>query len=339
MRRFFLALGLCILPLAAIAQTEAQLSVARVVDQHILPGYAALERETGALAALAQEDCRALSPGLRTAYGTAFDAWIRVSHLAFGPAEEENRLFSLSFWPDQRGMTPRSLLRLIEEEDPVIASAEGFATVSIAARGFYALEFLLYDAQVMTAGSDAYRCTLVLAVTADIHRAAAQINAAWLGEFADLMRSAGQNERFRSDAEALRALLGALGHGLEYTADLRLGRPLGTFDAPRPLRAEARRSGRSLRHVQLALQSLAEMAALITPARDGIDERIMPQFNAAIQRAQALDDPVLAGVSEPQGRLRIEDLQRRVRDADAAVQAVLAPALGVAAGFNAMDGD
>ncbi|MCL4675354.1 MAG: imelysin family protein [Pararhodobacter sp.] len=339
MRPLVLALGLCLAPLAAAAQTGAQQIISRVVDQHILPGYAALEHETGALATVAQGDCNALSPDLRAAFGTALDAWIRVSHLAFGPAEAENRLFSLSFWPDQRGMTPRSLIRLIENADPVIDSAEGFATVSIAARGFYALEFLLYDAQVMTTGSDAYRCALVQAVTQDIHRTAQQIDAAWRDGFADLMRNAGQNDRYRSDAEALSALLGALGHGLEYTADLRLGRPLGTFDAPRPLRAEARRSGRSLRHVQLALESLAGMAALMVPDKDGVGEAVMPYFDAAIQRAQELDDPVFVGVTEPQEYLRIEDLQRRVRDALAAVQTTLAPALGVAAGFNAMDGD
>ncbi|HBR37591.1 MAG TPA: peptidase M75, partial [Sulfitobacter pontiacus] len=49
----------------------------------------------------------------------AFDAWIAVSHLRFGPSETDNRAFALAFWPDSRGATPKTLAGLITDADPV----------------------------------------------------------------------------------------------------------------------------------------------------------------------------------------------------------------------------
>jgi hypothetical protein len=81
------------------------------------------------------------------------------------------------------------------------------------------------------------------------------------------------------------------------------------------------------------------MTALMAPDKDGVAERLAALFASAITRAQLLDDPVFVSVTEPEGHLRIEDLQRRVSDIHDAVQADLIPALGVGAGFNALDGD
>ena len=58
-----------------------------------------------------------------------------------------------------------------------------------------------------------------------------------------------------------------------------------------------------------------------------------------LERAEALQDPVFAGVTEPQSRFRIEALQQSVNDVRTKAVEELGPALGVAAGFNAMDGD
>ncbi len=46
-------------------------------------------------------------PVLTEAYHAAFDAWIKTSHLRFGPSEVNDRAFALAFWPDSRGQYPR----------------------------------------------------------------------------------------------------------------------------------------------------------------------------------------------------------------------------------------
>jgi uncharacterized protein len=337
MRRLALALTLA-LPVAAAAQTKEAV-IADVIDGHILPRYHALTEDTQALADTAAESCAPDGPALRAAYNAAFDAWMGVSHLRFGPSETENRAFGLAFWPDTRGATPKALLALIADADPVVDDAGSFATVSIAARGFYALELLLYDAAFTEAEKADYLCRLIRAIASDIARTAAAIESDWTGGEAEAMRNPGSGSRYRDTNEVLRVFYTALTTGLQMTSDTRLGRPLGSFERPRPNRAEARRSGRSLRHVVLSLDALSDLALRLAALEPAAVEQIDAAFAHATERAGTLDDPVFEGVAEPQSRIRVEDLRQRIDDIRALVGQNIAPALGIAAGFNSMDGD
>ena len=307
-----------------------------IVEAHVLPGYRALDEEAADLASAATSDCRPDNPVLRAAYHDAFDAWVRVSHLRFGPSEHEDRAFALAFWPDPRGSTPKSLAALVRDEDPIIGSREGFATVSVAARGFYALEFLLFDAHfIRMEGAVAdYRCALIQAACRDISSNAAAILGDWKNGYADLIANPG-NDSYRSSSEAVRQFFTALSTGLEFASVTRLGRPMGTFDRPRPKRAEARRSGRSLRHVMLSLEATQVLAMLLS----GGDEDLKRAFETAISRATKLDDPIFAGMSDPQGRFRVEVLRQEIDDIRRLLAEELGPSLGIAARFNALDGD
>lgn len=306
-----------------------------IIDEHILPGYARLAETTQALEEAAMRDCTPTSEALQSAYHAAFDAWIRVSHLRFGPSEIRDRAFALYFWPDPRGATQKTLGTLIRNEDPVAKDAAEFGTVAVVARGFFALEFLLFDETFRDAGSADYRCALIIAITRDMTAGSVEIESDWLAGYAELMRGAGQNDTYRSEEEALRQLFTALTTGLEFTSDVRLGRPMGTFDRPRPARAEARRSGRSLRHVILSLEATRILAAFMSGENPDLDRR----FADALARAERLEDPVFAGVAEPGGRLRVEVLQQSINLIRQSVAEELGPSLGIAAGFNSLDGD
>ena len=322
--------------LASAPALAAALDLKAIVDTHVLPGYRTLADEADALASAATSDCRPDNPALRAAYHQAFDAWVGVSHLRFGPSEHGDGAFALAFWPDPRGSTPKSLAALVRDEDPIVYSREGFATVSVAARGFYALEFLLFDAHyVRMEGLVAdYRCALIQAVSRDISSNAAAILDNWENGHSELIGNPG-NDSYRSPREAARQFFTALSTGLEFTSGTRLGRPMGTFDRPRPKRAEARRSGRSLRHVTLSLEATQGLAMLLSGGVEGLEEA----FEAAISRAKELDDPVFAGVDDPQGRLRVEVLQQDIENIRGILAESLGPSLGIAAGFNALDGD
>ena len=337
MRMIPLCLAL-LLPATAFAQTAADTAKSAVL-QHILPRYEALAKASETLAATAQGECRPDAPALTAAYADAFDAWIAASHLRFGPSEAQDRAFALAFWPDTRGMTPRTLAALIDDADPVVRDPGAFAGVSIAARGFYALEFLLYDPEILAMGDADYRCDLVRAVTTDIAALSADILADWQSDFAAKVLNPGQGSPYRSDEEAVQELFKALTYGLEFTSDTRLGRPLGTFDKPRPKRAEAWRAGRSLRNVALSLASLDDLAGILSQRDPELQARLQGAFQIAIGDAETLDDPILAGVADPLKRLRVESLQQSIDQVREIVRDDLGPELGVAPGFNAMDGD
>ncbi|MFY0659518.1 MAG: imelysin family protein [Shimia sp.] len=310
------------------------------IDQHILPGFTALTEATGTLKNTAVEDCSSQSPALRTAYHQGFDAWMAVSHLRFGPTEEDERAFSLAFWPDTKGFTPKALSKLITSEDPAALNADAFAEVSIAAHGFFALEFLLYDDHIQTLGSEAYRCTLIQAVTNDIDRNANAILNDWQNGYADLMRTPSNDGPYTTDLAAVAELFKALDTGLQFNADARLGRPLGTFDKPRPLRAEARRSERSLQNITVSLNALEQLAALLAAQTPSPADNLTAAFSLALGQATELEsDPAFAGVSDIQGRLRVEILQQYIGNIRDIILQELGPALDVTAGFNALDGD
>jgi len=310
------------------------------IDAHVLPGFAALTEATGTLKNTAAQDCASDSSALRTAYHQGFDAWMAVSHLRFGPTEEGERAFSMAFWPDTKGFTPKALSRLIAAEDSAAVDEEAFAEVSIAAHGFFALEFLLYDDRIQTLGSDAYRCTLIQAVTNDIDRNATEILNDWQNGYADLMRTPSEDGPYTTDLAAVAELFKALDTGLQFNADARLGRPLGTFDKPRPLRAEARRSERSLQNISVSLEALEQLAALMAAQTPSQADGLTAAFSLTLGQATELEnDPAFAGVSDIQGRLRVEILQQYIGNIRDIVLQELGPALDVSAGFNALDGD
>jgi hypothetical protein len=338
MRRLLLSVVVAALP--SLTQAEpSDTIIESVVTHHILSGFSNLADQTASFEATAQKDCTPSSEALRDGYGRAFDAWVYVSHLRFGPTEVGDRAFALAFWPDSRGATPRTLATLIAQQDPVAASAETYADVSIAGRGFYAMEFLLFDAATIESADPEYFCTLVQAVAADIAANSAAIAQDWATDYADKVLNPTPEGTYRSDEEVLQELFKALSTGLEFTSDTRLGRPLGTYDNPRPSRAEAWRSARSARHVALSLNSLRDLALRLSAGDDALNARLARGFDKANAQLDALDDPAFAGVADPQSRLRIEVVQQSVDAIRGTVRDALGPTLGVASGFNALDGD
>lgn len=174
------------------------------------------------------------------------------------------------------------------------------------------------------------------AVARDLAATAQAIADGWTESFAETMRTAGRpgNTRFLDEEEAEAALFTALLTGLSYDADTRLAEPLGTFERPRPGRAELHRSGQSLPMLVASLEGLRALAAALVEA---------PRTGAAIVRAldvaARLDDPAFAGVEGPAGRFRVEALQTAVIDARLVAAEEIGTLLGVTPGFNSAVGD
>lgn len=336
MRHLLLSAAVALIPALSQADTPTQ-AISDVVSDHILSGFDTLAAQTQALALTAQTTCDPASKKLRDSFASAFDAWLSVSHLRFGPSEAGDRAFALAFWPDARGATPRALGALIADQDPIAEDVATYAQVSIAARGFYAMEFLLFD-DGLSEGSE-YHCTLVQSVTGDMAATSIAIAQDWNTDYADRLLNPTPTGTYRSDTEVLQELFKALSTGLQFTSEARLGRPLGTFDRPRPRRAEAWRAGRSARNTVLSLEALAELAEHLSANDPALRDRIAARFDKALGQLADLDDPVFAGVAQPQSRLKLEVVQQSVDAIRAAVRDELGPTLGVAAGFNSLDGD
>jgi predicted lipoprotein len=338
MKRLLLIALLALAPITAHAQ-DAKATISRVVSEHILPRFQSLADTSVRLAVTAQDNCSPTSEALRTAYTDAFDAWVSASHLRFGPTEVDDRAFALAFWPDSRGATPRTLTALITERDPIIASPVDYAEVSIAARGFYGLEFLIYDDTLSGLGDPSDHCALIQTITEDIATTSVAILEGWTSDYAARLLNPEAGGTYRSEEEAVQQLFKALTTGLQFTSETRLGRPLGTFERPRPTRAESWRSGRSARHVELSLMAIHDLGQHLARADVDLSARINASFEQSSARLAELGDPIFAGVAYPQTRLKVEVLQQSIDKIRVLVRDELGPTLGVAAGFNSLDGD
>lgn len=313
-------------------------AVDRVITQHAMPAVTHFAAQTAALDRAAQSDCSAMA--VTPAYHAAFDAWMGLQHLNIGPIEADARLLTIAFWPDKKGMIPKALAALIADQDTAITDAQEFAHVSIAARGLFALEFMLFDPAFRGYAQGAYSCALVQAIAHDLAQTASYIADEWTrsGGFEQALRTPGEgaNPRYQSETESAQALYTMLLTGLENTAVQRLGRPLGSFEKPRPKRAEAYRSARSARNVMLSLQAARDFTLAMAPNPPVHTVEILDE---AIGKLQVLDDPTFATVVDPMGRLKVEIIAQRIIAATEALANDIGAPLGISAGFNASDGD
>ncbi|MBL4805721.1 MAG: imelysin family protein [Rhodobacteraceae bacterium] len=331
---------IALLPVPALAQDEAAL-LAQAVTEHILPSYENLAEAAQVLETAALTDCTFDGPDLRAAYHDAFDAWIAVSHLRFGPSEDQNRAFAMAFWPDKKGFTAKALTALISDQDPIVDTPEQYSEVSIAGRGFFALDMLMFDPRYLDVDAD-YTCRLLRAITTDISIVSDGILGDWQSEYATYMLTAGSdtNPVYFTPAEGVQELFKAVLTGLEFTQGQRLSRPMGTFDRPRATRAEAWRSGRSSRNVVIALNAAQELSEILTSyVSGGVAQDANARLAYAVRQAERLDDPVFAGVADPSDRFKVEAVQTSIIAAYDYLVEELGPALGVNPGFNALDGD
>lgn len=332
-RRFLLAAAAALsagLAVPAVAQApspeDAAALAARGVAVHIRPAYRGLADATAALTVPA-EACDA--PALRAAYDDAFDAWMGVQHIAFGPIEQDGRRFAVAFWPDTKGFAAKALNRLTRAEDPAALAPEAYAKVSVAARGLLALERMLFDQDGPIEALEGYRCDLTAAIARDLAATAATVAAEW--------NAPPQG----APAEQLGALYASFDSGLESLTALRLGRPLGSAKRSWPRRAEAWRSGRSMRNIRLSLAALAALHRDVFA--QALTETERDQFEATLARtleiAGRAPDDLPAALEDPQARFGIEALQSRISGLQRLGRQIVAPRLGATIRFNSMDGD
>ncbi len=311
----------------------------RAIEDHILPGFALFDARAADLHT-ASSGCGGDEAALRGAYHSAFDAWVGIAHLRFGPTEENNAAFALAYWPDPKGHTPRSLRSLVQNRDNVVNDPAAFSEVSIAARGFFALERLLFDPGFADPAGG-YRCRLLGAITGDMSALAAGMDEAWRTDYASRLRNPGDQTDFATEKEVVQALYSHLNTSAEFTLSARLHRPLGKDDRPRPKRAEAWRSGRSNRNIQLTLVALETMFedvfAAAMPERAAVILR--SEFYTIRRIADALPNPLDVMVADPYDRRKVVHLGFAFEELLRRFDGLVRPSLGLSLTFNALDGD
>ncbi len=263
-------------------------------------------------------------------------AWAPLDAYQFGPIEQQGAALTVAFWPDKKDFVGRGLKLLLQQPPETLRDAAAIAEHSAAVQGLPAIERLLL--------SDLETCPAVIGISAHLERTANSLHDAWFlpGGYSDLVRSAGpENPVFLSDAEFTKILYTAIDFELTRISETRLGRPLGSFDKPRPRQAEAWRSGLSLDIID------AQLAGIDLLLNEGFGNHLFSPNKSWVrgviedtrERVDRMGLPLDVAVSEPATRVRAEALQTKVRHLQLQFAQDVGPELGVETGFSAADGD
>lgn len=323
----------------------------RAVEDYIRPATARFAQETRALHDGVADFCTDPGDVSRTAlddtFRTAVEGWSGVQFLRFGPLVEDNRMERIAFWPDPKGVGLRQLRRALADRDASVTDPVQLANKSVALQGLTALEYLLYG----DGGSspDDFRCAYALAASEALAEAAVAVADGWAasdGIARRLTRPDGEDPLYRTPSEALAELHRALATGLQVTQDQKLKPVVGEdMNGAKPFLAPFRRSGLTtdvLAADALALKTFADRAGFSRSLPDEygwLGNSMAFEFENAVKTAESVALPIDEAVYDEAARGRLDYLSVVLGNLRTMTQQDLAAALGLKAGFNALDGD
>ena len=364
MNRAFLPLALIgLLVLWATSDSHAQeiapADYARVnaalVETHALPRYERLATATDAFAGAAEAFCTGESDAdhhrLRAAFHNTMDAWMGVQHLRFGPVDSRMRGFRFYFWPQARNKVGEAVAELVADGEDDAGLAARIGRTNVAVQGLLAAEVLVYDGRYL--GADAKGCGLLTAVAANMRTMATGILAEWRDgddAFARLMTTPGPNNpHFEDHAAGTLAFFQGLHDSLQLIYDINLKPVIGdSAQSVRPVLAESRLSGRSQRNIVVTLEALqavylgegsAGLGELTAVADPKLDRLMRKAFRLTLATARSIEGRVEQAATDPARRPLVQKLAKQMQALKQIVRDRLAPALGLAVGFNALDAD
>ncbi|WP_316355869.1 imelysin family protein [Devosia sp.] len=344
----------CAGPALAQAITPAQV-LAAAVNQVIRPSVAAFKNRANGLESAMGGLCAAPSDralGIaRQQFGLTAQAYGRIEFLRIGPLMEDNRADRLLFWPDRRGIGLRQVQAILAEEDASATEVMGLRDKSVAVQGLGALEFVLFgtDAEGLLGADGAFRCRYGQAIAANISSIADQVAMGWYrydGVASHLTRPVPENYDYRSETEALEALVGLLSHGLEGLRDTRVNPFIAQGEAAaNPKQALLWRSGLTMAMIAANIEGMEALVAGSGLARavgaehGGLDNSIAFEFRNAHRAIGLVTLPVEQAVADEKQALALDYLVIVTQSLQGLIGEQLSGALGLSVGFSSLDGD
>ncbi|MBC2768736.1 imelysin family protein [Pusillimonas minor] len=310
----------------------------RWAEAYIQPALARFTQAANQLAIEIKGACEV--PGsksgdrLAEAFNSMVTAWSRILFLRFGPLVEANRYERISFWPDVRNVSLRQLPKVIAQYKS--GQAPDLSAQSVAVQGLPALEYVLYrDGGVLQAGASAAsadkamqaQCDYAVAVAHNLTNTGKQLEHAWSlqGGYGGAFVQPRPAAAYRSTEEVLSEGIKAMSTGLQFISDIQI-KPALTSDNVKLL--PYWRSDQTIAALRAGMAGVREFMQ-VGQLSLGDQAWAGQQFLAELKRAETL----LQGPEDLQAVVLILDNARALLVQD------IAPAAGVALGFNALDGD
>lgn len=339
----------------AIDTEQTTALITALTDKVVLTAYTRLAEESSKLPLVLEEYCTSPNADVRAQVETRFhslmDAWQRAQIIQFGPIYEGKGPARFQFWPDKRGTGQRQLRQVLSNEDETVLASGALAEKSVALGDLQALEYVLFNNPELAAQPASFACRYALAIAHNQEAQSAEIVQMWTEEdgYRDqVVNAATGTDAFFDETEAAGRFLNSLAAAIDVVRLQKLDRPMGlTITGARPKRTENWRSGRSLRNIQLNLESVQQFLAvedgfgdlLTSIGKDRTATATQDLVGDILSDIAAFDRPLSELVEDPEARGDLESLLTKLRSLQSLVREQLAQDLGLVPGFNATDGD
>jgi predicted lipoprotein len=329
--------------------------IVKAVDDFIRPGYRDVHASAGALAqemdTLCEKSSDAAFAEAREAFAAAAKAWAKIEIVRNGPAIEENRFERILFYPDRKSTGLKQVQGLLAKPDASVTASGGLSGKSVAIQGFGALEFVLAGtgSEEMAEAPATFRCHYGRAVAHNIEQVAAELERLWEdpeGIQQDWKEPGPDNPLFRTQQEALTALLGILVHGAEMVRDQRIETFYkGEDSVAFPRQAIFWRSGNTWTMVEGNLQGLrdllhvSDMVTLLPEDQTSIVASADFVLKSMLRVSAEMNSDIEAAVIDEAQRQKLDFLLLNGRDLITRLNDHYGGAIGLTSGFSFSDGD
>lgn len=316
------------------------------VENYILPAYQSLENNTQQLNTSINKLCLGpkSSPELlkqaREAFHQTMDSWQFIQNIQFGPIQILMRNYSMQFWPDKKNHVGKHLIGLLETNDPSSLTEEEFHKASVSIKGLPAIERFLFDDELtQQLLNKPFHCKVLQRISTYTQITGQDLVVEWQ-EMKKQFTNVTGDGYFESDIDASTALLKALVEPIEVIRDLKLLRPLGSeFGQQKMKRLESWRSQRSLRNIQINIESLSHLYLGLSDLVSKEDNQlIMKKFEQTIEQIKNMSKPIELSIETKIGFNDSIKLSNFLKELHALLENAV-NSQGIHLGFNSRDGD
>lgn len=331
---------LVLLPAAVVAVLSGPALAAEKKDPHtlaaalasdiVVPRFAALDKAFAAQAEAWDKGCTQ-ADGLRSAFQTAYDAWAQAEFFKAGPLGQQTRAERIDYWPDPRNFIDKGMKALLSAPSAADITAEKIAGESVAVQGLPALERLLYAgeaAELRDMGEK--ECAAGRAIAHNLATVASALDKEWndpqTGEVARLTSVAQDDTKAR---ESVVAVLTDLATGIRVIEDKKMPPLFGAKgNPPNPRAAKSWRSQRSE-------QDITQNLGVLIDAYNGLAAYAPESAHSVVEKLQ----DARAALADKQDANRTIAIVAAINNAKYYAVDVVPAEIGVALGFNSLDGD
>jgi predicted lipoprotein len=317
------------------------------VNDYIIPIYKELNRSAQAMNTSINNLCsnpQNISGALTIArkdFHQTMDAWQFIQNIQFGPIQILMRNYTLQFWPDKKNHVSKHLAIMLETKDPKTLTDAEFNKASVSIKGLPAIErFLFEEDETKQLNAKSFHCQALMKIGAYTANTSKELVDEWQDMKNQFTNATQIDGYFEDDIEASTTLLKALIEPLEIIRDLKLLRPLGSeFGQQKMKRLESWRSQRSLRNIQINIESLSRF---YTGLRNILGSKentlINEKFNQILIQISIINSPIETSIETKIGFKEIKHLSDSLKTLHALLENAVSNQ-GIHLGFNSRDGD